>query len=134
MKEQTGQSDNVSPSPSASALVKETKDKKVKLPIESSSQASEIEADEANPVVQLSRPGHYKCTFLCGYSTNRSGDRPRHESTCDLNPKKQFGCTECCTFISGKLNYKQHILATHTHQPVTHRGKGRGRGRGWGKT
>lgn len=132
MKEQTGQSDSVSPSLSASAPVKETKDKKVKLPIESSSQASEIEADEANPVVQLSRPGHYKCTFLCGYSMNRSGNRPRYESICDLNPKKQFGCTECHTFISGKLNYEQHILVAHTHQPVTHRGKGRGRG--WGKT
>ena len=126
MKEQSGQSDSASPSPS----VKETKDKKVKPPIESSGQASEIEeAAKANHVVQLSRPGHYKCTFLCGYSTNRSGDRPRHESTCDLNPRKQFGCMECHTFICGKLNYKQHILVAHIHQPVTHRGKGRGQGK-----
>ena len=83
-----------------------------------------------DPVVALSRPGRYKCSFHCGYSTNWSNDRPRHEATCDLNPDKQFSCSECKVFITGKLNYEQHVIIAHTRQPVSHRGKGQGRGCG----
>ena len=63
-----------------------------------------------DPVVALSRPGRYKCSFHSGYSTNWSNDRPRHEATCDLNPDKQFGCSECKVFITGKLNYEKHVI------------------------
>ena len=87
---------------------------------------AKMEMENTNPVVQLSQPGCYKCNFQCRYSTNRSSDRPRHETTCDLNPEKQFGCSECHFFINGKLNYEQHVAVAHTHQPVTCKAKGKG--------
>ena len=94
------------------------------------SDKAKTEMENLNPVVQLGQPGYYKCNFQCRYSTNRSSDMPRHETTCDLNPEKQFGCSECHVFITGKLNYEQHIAVACTCQPVTHKAKGKGQGRG----
>ena len=106
-------------------MPRQQKGKVIKVSIDSKMESVTIDDKSAlDPVVVLSRPGRYKCSFHCGYSTNQSNDRPRHQATCDLNPDKQFGCSKCKLFITGKLNYEQHVIIAHTRQPVSHRGKG----------
>ena len=70
--------------------------------------------------VQVNYP--YQCSHECGYSTKKSGDRNRHEKTCDKNPMLEIACTEWKQVFAWKLNYDQHVSVAHAAAPVTRHG------------
>ena len=53
----------------------------------------------------------FHCDFVCGYTTNKTYDKQRHESTCHNNPKRQITCHMC-----GVVCYGEEELAVHNSE------------------